>query len=160
MPSDRRHFIDIQIEDKAWKTISLEHPALFKNILEKVASSLDDNRQFQLNILLTSDEKMKELNIQFRGKDAPTNVLSFESGLLNEKLQPVYLGDIAFGYEIIGKEATEEKKSFENHFIHLIVHGILHLFGYDHIRDDQADIMENLEINILESLQIPNPYSL
>ena len=152
------HILDIQVEETLWNDLKIDFEALFRKLFNSVCLKLDEKKRFELNILLTSDDRMQSLNAQFRGKDKPTNVLSFESGLRDEKMQPVYLGDLVFGYGIIHAEAAEENKSFIHHFTHLIIHGILHLFGHDHEDNDDAETMESLEIGILQTLDIPNPY--
>lgn len=98
------------------------------------------------------------LNRDWRGKDAPTNVLSFPQ---IEPFDPVVgiLGDIILARETLEREAIEQGTSFEHHFTHLIVHGFLHILGYDHIEDDEALEMEGLETQILASLGVPDPYA-
>lgn len=112
----------------------------------------------ELSLLFTDDATVRDLNKKWRDQDMPTNVLSFPGG--NER-GPVYgplLGDIVFALETVVREAKEGEKPFENHLSHLIVHGILHLFGYDHQIEEDAEQMENLERRILAKLNIPDPY--
>ena len=98
-----------------------------------------------------------ELNSCFRKKKSATNVLSFSS---NSKFnKTLFLGDIIFSIETILKEAKRDNKTVENHLIHLFVHAVLHLLGYEHETEEQAKKMENLEIKILSNLQIDNPYN-
>ena len=108
---------------------------------------------------LSDDSSVRALNKSYRDKDKPTNVLSFPA---DESMQapdePYYLGDIIFAAETVRKEASAQKKTFENHLKHLAVHGLLHIYGYDHIRDEDADMMEKLEINVLAALNIESPY--
>lgn len=106
-----------------------------------------------LAVVLTDDAEIRELNREFRDKDAPTNVLSFEQELNDDEW-----GDIIMAHETIAREANEQGKSFANHLTHLLVHGILHLLGYDHMNDTEAEEMESLEIEILAKLGIDNPY--
>ncbi|GGF40886.1 hypothetical protein GCM10011321_34550 [Youhaiella tibetensis] len=112
----------------------------------------------EISILLTDDAEQQVLNREWRGKDAPTNVLSFPQ---IEPFDPVVgiLGDIILARETLEREAVEQGTSFEHHFTHLIVHGFLHILGYDHIEDDEALEMEGLETQILASLGIPDPYA-
>lgn len=112
----------------------------------------------EISILLTDDAEQQVLNRDWRGKDAPTNVLSFPQ---IEPFGPVVgiLGDIILARETLEREAIEQGTSFEHHFTHLIVHGFLHILGYDHIEDDEALEMEGLETQILASLGVPDPYA-
>ncbi|HEY4199485.1 MAG TPA: rRNA maturation RNase YbeY [Devosiaceae bacterium] len=111
----------------------------------------------ELSIVLTDDAEQQELNRDWRGKDSPTNVLSFPQ---IEPFGPVIgiLGDIILARETLDREAIELGKPFEEHFTHLVVHGFLHILGYDHIEDDEALVMEGLETRILATLGIPDPY--
>ncbi|MCL1902040.1 MAG: apolipoprotein N-acyltransferase [Alphaproteobacteria bacterium] len=108
------------------------------------------NPDVEISIVLTDDSEIKKLNKKYRGKDAPTNVLSFETG------DSELLGDVFISFDTVTKES--EEKTFANHATHLVVHGILHLLGYDHMNDADADIMEELEVKILKKLGIDNPY--
>lgn len=105
-----------------------------------------------VNVLLTDDAAVRDLNAQFRGKDKPTNVLSFPSGDDEE------YGDIALAYETIAKEAAEQGKELAAHSTHLLVHGLLHLLGFDHEQEGEAEAMEALEVKILQQFHIDNPY--
>jgi len=107
----------------------------------------------RFTILLTDDVKLKSLNLEFRGKDKPTNVLSFPA-----QGTGAYLGDVAVAFGVTEREAMDAGKSFAAHATHLVVHGVLHLLGYDHERAREARIMEPLEIEILAELRIANPY--
>lgn len=112
----------------------------------------------ELSILLTDDAEQRELNRQWRDKDAPTNVLSFPQ---IEPFGPIagLLGDISLARETLEREASELDKSFEDHFSHLVVHGFLHILGYDHEDDAEATRMESLETRILANLGIGDPYA-
>jgi probable rRNA maturation factor len=117
----------------------------------------------ELAVMLTDDAGIRTLNSNWRGIDKPTNVLSFPA------LQPTraggpddaprMLGDIAIAYETTRKEADDEQKPFDHHLSHLAIHGFLHLMGYDHETDDDAEAMESLEQDILAQLGIPDPYA-
>ena len=102
---------------------------------------------------------MCQLNGDFRDKPAPTNVLSFPDGTFEEINGEFHLCDIFLGYEIIKSEAEKQDILLSNHLLHLIVHGILHLLGYDHLEEHQAQIMEQKEVLILDLINIPDPYS-
>jgi probable rRNA maturation factor len=112
----------------------------------------------ELSILLTDDAEQRELNGQWRGKDTTTNVLSFPQ---IEPFGPVtgLLGDITLARETLIREAKEQGVTFEAHFTHLVVHGFLHILGYDHLTDEEALHMEGLETQILASLGVENPYA-
>ena len=105
-----------------------------------------------LTVLLTTDKRVHSLNLVFRGKDKPTNVLSFPSG------GDGYLGDIAIAYGVTAKEAKAEGKAVLDHATHLTVHGVLHLLGYDHITARQAKVMESMETAVLATMKISDPY--
>ena len=112
----------------------------------------------ELSILLTNDEEQHELNQQWRGKDSSTNVLSFP------QIEPFgavvgILGDITLARETLIREAEEQGVSFDDHFTHLVVHGFLHILGYDHLTDAEALQMEGLETQILASLGVADPYA-
>jgi probable rRNA maturation factor len=112
----------------------------------------------ELSIVLTDDAEQQVLNRDWRGIDKPTNVLSFPQ---IEPFTPIagILGDITLARETLEREATELGKSFADHFTHLVVHGFLHILGYDHIEEADALVMEGLETQILASLGIADPYA-
>ncbi len=136
-----------------------------KNILQRF-TALKNASAVEISILLTHNEQMKQLKRDFLGNLQVTNVLSFPDAITSTQqllelpfhLDYIYLGDIALGYEIIKNEAAEQGKTFKDHFIHLLIHSILHLIGFDHKTDENADIMEGLEINILKHFKISSPY--
>jgi len=106
----------------------------------------------EISISLVDADEIQTLNNRFRGKDNPTNVLSFPNS-------GAFLGDIVLCVDIITNEAREQEKSLEDHLTHLVVHSILHLIGYDHVNESDAEEMEALEIEILDSIfKIKNPY--
>ncbi len=113
----------------------------------------------EMTVRFTTNEEVQMLNRDFRGKDQPTNVLSFPFDvpdfLIDE--EPI-LGDIIIAMPVIEAEAVEQKKSIQDHLAHMTIHGTLHLLGFDHIEDEEAEEMEALEIKILDSLGIDNPY--
>lgn len=117
----------------------------------------------EISIVLTDDASIQAINREHRGKDTPTNVLSFP-GLEADELAkmdgsvPFLLGDLVFALETIQREALAADVSLHHHMVHLIVHGFLHLLGYDHEIDDEADAMEALETRILAKLDITDPY--
>ncbi|MEP2828597.1 rRNA maturation RNase YbeY [Parvibaculum sp.] len=121
----------------------------------------------ELCIVLADDELVAKLNKAYRGKDGPTNVLSFpaadmpDTGVPEEafKRSVPLLGDVVLARETIAREAAAQQKSFVSHLSHLTVHGVLHLLGHDHLEDAEAEDMEDLERDILEDLGIPDPYA-
>jgi probable rRNA maturation factor len=119
----------------------------------ELARTKGGNAEGALTILLASDRELKVLNTTFRGKDKATNVLSFPAR------QRGYLGDVAIAYGVTEKEARAQKKSFSDHALHLTVHGVLHLLGYDHETARAARVMEPLETAILDELGIDDPYA-
>jgi probable rRNA maturation factor len=132
--------------------------------IEAAAEIIDaDVGETELAIMLTDDAGIRILNSNWRGIDKPTNVLSFPAlqpaGPGGPDDAPRMLGDIAIAYETTRKEADDEQKPFDHHLSHLAVHGLLHLVGYDHEDDADAEVMEALEVNILAQLGIPNPYA-
>ncbi len=122
-----------------------------------------DHGEAELAVMLTDDAGIRTLNSNWRGIDKPTNVLSFPAlpptGPGGPGEAPRMLGDIAIAYETTRKEANEEQKPFDHHLSHLAVHGFLHLIGYDHEKDGDAEAMEALEQEILAQLGIPDPYA-
>ena len=122
-----------------------------------------DTDDAELAIMLTDDGGIRTLNRNWRGIDKATNVLSFPAlqptGDTGPDDAPRMLGDIAIAYETTRREADEEHKLFDHHLSHLAVHGFLHLIGYDHENDAEAEAMEGLEREILAQLGIPDPYA-
>ena len=111
----------------------------------------------EINLRILDDEEMKKLNYKFRNKNLTTNVLSFQSDDISIK-HTKNIGDIAISSEYVEREALEEGKFFEDHMIHMLAHGVYHILGYDHQNEETALIMENKEINILNKININNPY--
>jgi len=139
------------IEDKKWSAKRGLGARLKK--AAGLALTRGGNADGTLTILLSNDKKLRALNVSFRGKDKATNVLSFPARRAD------YLGDVAIAYGVTSKEAREQKKLFADHATHLVVHGVLHLLGYDHETARAARIMEPLESMILDELGIDDPYA-
>nr|WP_280139432.1 rRNA maturation RNase YbeY [Devosia sp. YR412] len=149
--------IDINRNDDAWPE-DLD-PLAERAVLEALKQSKAKVKgAAELSILLTNDEEQHALNKEWRGKDSSTNVLSFPQ---IEPFDPVVgiLGDITLARETLIREADEQGVSFEAHFTHLVVHGFLHILGYDHLDDEEAEEMESLETAILATLGIDDPYA-
>jgi probable rRNA maturation factor len=145
---------EVLIEESAWSGVSPDLVGRIKSAarLSLSRAPLADGKPFVLTIVLSGDAHLCELNKRHRGKDKPTNVLSFPSSADD------YLGDIAIAFGVCEREAKLTGKPLADHTVHLAVHGVLHLLGYDHevIRD--AEMMESLETEILAELGIPDPY--
>ena len=115
----------------------------------------------ELGITLADAAHQRQLNRDYRGWDKPTNVLAFPMWELGTWLlpgAPVLLGDVVLAMETVAQEAAEQKKPIGDHLVHLVVHGVLHLLGYDHLTDLEAATMESLETSILAELGVPDPY--
>ena len=113
--------------------------------------------EVEMTIRLVEVEESQTLNLTYRGKDKPTNVLSFPFEAPPEVDLPL-LGDLVICAAIVEQEATEQNKQLDAHWAHMVIHGCLHLLGYDHIIDDEADEMESIEIQLVEGLGFSNPY--
>jgi probable rRNA maturation factor len=154
--------IDLVVESKLWSAAP-EAESLLRRAISEAATALS-TKHAELAIVLSDDSAVRLLNRDWRGVDAATNVLSFPAsshppaGRGGKRAAPRLLGDIVLAYETIAREARDEGKPFDDHLAHLAVHGFLHLLGYDHERDDDADRMEKIERDILARLAIPDPY--
>jgi probable rRNA maturation factor len=162
---------DIRIDAPAWAALELE--PLAEAAAQAVLAFLGIDRDgCVINVLATDDAEIARLNTEFRGKPVPTNVLSWpaqdlaaeDDGETPDLPEPdptgeTELGDIALAWETCAREAQEAGKSVADHVTHLTVHGVLHLLGYDHIRDADATLMEGIETNILGRMGIADPYS-
>ncbi len=144
--------IDVEIEEDAWgRTL----PDAEDRVRRAAAAALAGKADGSVAALLTSDAEIRALNARFRGKDAPTNVLSFPAP---ETARP-HLGDIVLAFETCAREADAQGKPLANHLAHLTAHGVLHLLGYDHETDADAAVMEDEERRILARLGVPDPYA-
>jgi probable rRNA maturation factor len=137
--------------------------AVILRAIEAAAAMVEaDTGDAELAVMLTDDAGIQTLNANWRGIDKPTNVLSFPA--LQPTAQadddaPKMLGDIAIAYQTVRREADHEQKPFDHHLSHLAVHGFLHLVGFDHENDGEAELMEATEREILAQLGIPDPYA-
>ena len=147
MPEDD---IDIRMEAPLWADALDDCAAFAVRVLKAAARA--ENSEGAVDVLLADDEALRALNAQWREQDKPTNVLSFPAP------EGFGLGDIALAFETVEREARAAGKSFASHFAHLLVHGYLHLLGYDHEVDDDAELMEARECEILASLGVADPY--
>jgi len=146
--------IDIIIADPRWEACGEAIEARLRAAADAMASVT--GFEGEACLLLTDAARMQELNREWRGKDRPTDVLSFEAG---PEARP-YLGDIAIGHETASRDAGEMGKPLTDHVAHLLVHGLLHLVGHTHESEEDAALMEGLERQALEKLGIPDPYFL
>jgi probable rRNA maturation factor len=154
--------IEVLVVADCWQT----EPEVEAVIQRAVAAAAEivsaDTGEAEIAVMLTDDAGIRTLNSNWRGIDKPTNVLSFpalQASRGGPDDAPRMLGDIAIAYETTRKEADEEQKPFDHHLSHLAVHGFLHLIGYGHEKDDDAEVMEALEQEILAQLGIPDPYA-
>ena len=165
--------INTTIEDKRW----CEKIADIAQVIERVKSTtfdylmvhenldvLQQEKPLEINVCLSDDTTVHQLNKEFRGMDKPTNVLSFANmdfenfAIENEPFNEIELGDIIVAYETMYREAEVENITLYAHFCHLLVHGLLHILGFDHITEEEADYMESFEKEILQNMGIDNPY--
>jgi probable rRNA maturation factor len=162
--------VDVVVEDEGWGDPS----ALVERAVAATLTHLGhDPRVFEVSVLACDDARIRALNAEFRGKDAPTNVLSWPAvdlapdtpGGLPQPPEPGAqddpegLGDIALARETCLAEAAQQGKPLDHHLTHLVVHSVLHLLGYDHETDADAHLMESTETAILAGLGIPDPYA-
>ncbi|WP_371420396.1 rRNA maturation RNase YbeY [Tardiphaga sp.] len=164
MPTYSSPATEVLVVADCWSA-EADADAVIHRAIEAAAAMVDtDTADAELAIMLTDDAGIRTLNQNWRGIDKPTNVLSFPAlqppeGADEPDDMPRMLGDIAIAYETTRREADEEDKTFANHLSHLAIHGFLHLVGYDHEKDDEAEEMEALEREILATLGIPDPYA-
>lgn len=122
------------------------------------AALLKPYNQLEQLIRIVSESEIQQLNAEYLNKNKPTNILSFPTEQ-HDFLDYECLGDLVICADVVKLESNQQHKALNDHWAHLIVHGMLHLQGYDHIKDDEAELMEQLEVKILETLSIPNPYN-
>jgi len=149
--------IDILIEAEGWNGVpGLE--TLIRRAVQTALASVEDTEGARVSVLLTDDAAIQKLNAGFRGKNKPTNVLSFPAPEIPGDPEPM-LGDLALAYETCAREAEEESKTITDHLTHLVIHGTLHLLGFDHEEEAEAEEMEALETALLAGLGIADPYA-
>lgn len=185
--SDHAVDVIVSIEEGGWEDRLPEVEALVLRAAEAALAGASAEAEdalppgpAELSVVLTDDATVRTLNRDYRGKDKPTNVLSFAlwadggdeisvsdgnlgagsfEDVAQGPLAPVLLGDVILAFETMAREAVEQGKPFDHHVAHLVVHGVLHLLGYDHMNDPDAARMERLETEILAGLGIPDPYA-
>ncbi len=156
--------VDVVLEDPRWESAGLE--AMGVKIFAAIADHVSLPTDTQAVVMGCADARIAELNAQFRGKPSPTNVLSWPSedrsaqtvGGHPQPPSDPELGDIALAFETCEREAKEQGKSFDAHVTHLYLHGLLHLLGFDHIENADAELMEQTEVAVLAKLGYSNPY--
>jgi probable rRNA maturation factor len=155
VPTDSAPVIDVLVESPLWD----REPSAMETVERAITAAADaiDAPLGEVAVMLTDDETIRALNRDWRRIDKPTNVLSFPAAK-TLAIEPSMLGDIAIAYETLARECEDENRVFLHHLAHLAVHGFLHLMGYDHQDDSQADAMEQLESAILARLDMPDPY--
>src|SRR5437879_9092709 len=146
--------IEVIVEWAQWDTLP-DADAVVRNAIAQALAALKGRAEVELAVLLTDDAAVRRLNATWRGLDKPTNVLSFPAA---EAADAPHLGDVAIAFETTAREAKDEGKPLADHLAHLAVHGFLHLVGYDHQSDADAERMEQLERDILARLNVPDPY--
>lgn len=160
------HEIDVSVQEPEWEAAHLEledvaRHAILQTLRMAPLPEEIEGRTVEVSVVLANDDLLRILNREYRGKDKPTNVLSFAQIDADAPVPedgPYPVGDIILSYQTIDSEAKEQDKFFKDHYTHMLVHGMLHLLGYDHEDEDEATTMEALEIRILEKLNIQNPY--
>ena len=148
--SEEDESITVVIEDERWLAMRADVEAQVRDVVARVLEA--EEVQGQVAVVLADDAMIRSLNHDFRGKDAPTNVLSFPAK--DEEM----LGDIILSLDTLTREATEQNKDIWHHTTHLLVHGVLHIIGYDHEDDAEAEEMEAREVALLAGFMISNPY--
>jgi len=150
--------IDVIVRSARWRKRPTAKTIVKKAVL--AAARAVSTRPTELAIVLSDDSAIRTLNRDWRGKNAPTNVLSFPAAAPGKwRSASPYVGDIVIAYQTTAREAVAEGKPFNHHLSHLAVHGFLHLLGYDHENDRDAEQMERLERRILKRLAVPDPYA-
>jgi probable rRNA maturation factor len=155
-PTDKQTFmLDVVVESPLWDN----NPDAETVIRDAIAAATKSTAQgnAEVAILLTDDSAIRKINLQWRGQDKPTNVLSFPASGASQDI--AHLGDIVIAYETLVREAAAENRPFAHHLAHLAIHGYLHLLGYDHMTNADAVRMEKLEAELLDQLGIPDPYA-
>ena len=155
-PSSRPLPIDVQIADDLPDDLETEEIRKWSRLVIEHMGGTEDVTE--VCVRLVGEQESAHLNAGFRGQNKPTNVLSFPADVSVPDSQSRYLGDIVICDPVVNREASDQKKSEADHLAHMVVHGMLHLYGYDHEAPGEADVMENIEREILEKVGIADPY--
>jgi probable rRNA maturation factor len=157
-PGRARIEIEVIVRSARWRKRPAAKTVVKSAIL--AAAKAVSTRQAELAIVLSDDSAVRRLNRQWRGKNAPTNVLSFPAATPGKgRSTSPYIGDVVIAYQTTAREAVAEGKPFNHHLAHLAVHGFLHLLDYDHDNDRDAEAMERLERRILARIGVADPYA-
>lgn len=164
----RRLSVDVLIEDPGWSDALDDAAGLCRRAAVAAWHGADGAAagEASMCVLLANDDRVRELNRRFRAVDAPTNVLAFVAATAAERArawrsrQPVMLGDVVVALGVVRREAAVDGKPLADHLSHMVVHGMLHLIGYDHHSDADAFAMERLEARVLDSLGVADPYAI
>jgi probable rRNA maturation factor len=160
--------IAVSVEDPSWSKLAPDAARLLRRAArDALAEAKEDGWRgsrvgHEISFVLTDDKRMRALNRAYRGKDKPTNVLSFAALDADrpKAAMPWLLGDVVLASGVVAREAKAQRKKIQHHLSHLAVHGVLHLLGYDHERQEDAEAMEALEVAALAGMGIANPYEL
>jgi len=158
--------VDVAVQDERWFDVDGDPTAAVESTVRAVIGTvgLGFGAAFEISVVLGDDGLVQGLNRDFRKQDRPTNVLSFSltegegAPLSRNPGEPVLLGDVVLAFDTVTQEAREQSKSFRDHTLHLVVHGVLHLMGYDHLTEAEARVMERMEQQVLADLGIADPY--
>ena len=168
-----KNILNLSIDEPLWNTVLSDCQKISETVLSEVIDFVSQNEDIDflsfnkpivVNLSLSNDTEVHTLNKQFRNMDKPTNVLSFaniDDEAFNETIvasDEIELGDIIIALQTMEREAKEQNISFHDHYCHLLAHGLLHLLGFDHQDDEEAEYMEGFEVDILNKLNISNPY--
>jgi probable rRNA maturation factor len=154
--------VEVVRQAEFWRRIPMSDATLSQAATAAfTATRPSEQGPYAATLVLSDDSEMRTLNRTWRGKDASTNVLSFPSGLPESEVggEPYPLGDVVLAGETVLQEANQQGIAVADHVAHLVVHGMLHLLGHDHERDDDAERMEALETKVLAGLGIADPYA-
>jgi probable rRNA maturation factor len=150
--------IDLELQDESGDVdAAIPDTERFAQWVEAATRAAGRREATEVTVRLVSEEESRTLNLDYRSKDRPTNVLSFAADLPDD-LELPFIGDIVICPAVLRREAAEQRKEIDSHWAHLTVHGVLHLLGYDHEVDSDAAAMESLEVQILKGLGYPDPY--
>jgi probable rRNA maturation factor len=151
--------VEVAVACSAWLEACPDAAAIAAAAASAVLDTGTEVSRCVVDVTLTDDAEQQQLNRIYRGEDAPTNVLAFpQADTAPPADAPVLLGDVVLAFETVRREAAEQRKPFADHLSHLVVHGVLHLLGFDHEKAADAAAMEAREIKILAGLGVPDPY--